>query len=79
MSRKITVCKITEQDIKAYVSSAITWGQFVEEYPEVAQKAQGMKVQCKEHRKTVSSSSYVLPEGDCSLYLVVEKVDSGSI
>lgn len=77
MERRITICQITSQRIQHYVSSAATWEDLIKEYPEISDMAEGMKIQCKEHRKSITSGSYTLPSGDCSIYLTVEKTESG--
>lgn len=78
MLRSISVVSLADQSMNEYTSSAATWGELKESEPSIGQRAVGMTPYCKEKKETITSDSYILPTGDCHIYLHVKKAESGN-
>jgi hypothetical protein len=78
MSRKITVHSTVGNNFKEIESSARTWGDLQRDLSAYGIAYTGMKAVVGENQNSLESSQAVLPDGEMTLFLVPNKVKSGS-
>jgi len=76
-TRKIVWTSTAAPGQNTVFSAATTWGQLKSEDAELGARSIGMKAFVKETSTSLTSDSQSLPEGDFTLYFLVEKNDSG--
>lgn len=78
MTRRIRVYNTSGQNNKVIDSSATTWGDLKSDLDAHGISYSGMKVVVGETQNTLESVQAVLPEGEMTLFLMPQKVKSGS-
>lgn len=77
--RKITYASMQgNEGSQSIFSSAAVWGALKLENADIGAKAVGMKAFIRETRTELTSDSQQLPEGEFSMYFIVEKNNSGN-